>query len=100
LRIEYKSKKLEKICVNAEVTTKTYGIRMAEQIQRCIDILAAADSVEMLIKYRIGRCHILKGKRKEQYAMDLTHPYRLIFIKVEQEIQIETIKIIEITDYH
>jgi proteic killer suppression protein len=100
VRIEYKSKKLEKICVNAEVASKTYGIRMAEQIQKCIDILEAVDSVEMLVKYRIGRCHVLKGNRREQYAMDLAHPYRLIFIKVGREIQIETIKIIEITDYH
>lgn len=52
----------------------------------------------MMIQYRIGRCHPLKGNRKNQYAVDLVHPYRLIFEKKESEIQI--VNITEITDYH
>ena len=52
----------------------------------------------MLIQYRIGRCHELKGKRKKQYAMDLVHPYRLIFERRGTEIQIAYI--MDIVDYH
>ena len=40
----------------------------------------------------------LKGARKWQYAMDLVHPYRLVFEKKGTEIQIAII--MEITDYH
>ena len=47
---------------------------------------------------RIGRCHLLKGDRANQYAMDLSQPYRLIFTKQGEEIQIAEIQ--EIVDYH
>ncbi len=40
----------------------------------------------------------LKGNRKEQYAVDLVHPYRLVFEKKGNEIQIANI--MEIVDYH
>ena len=71
---------------------------MAEKIHLRIKQILAADSVEILLQYKIGRCHQLKGNRKEQYAMDLVHPYRLVFEKKGNEIQIA--KIMEIVDYH
>lgn len=39
-----------------------------------------------------------KEQSKRQYAVDLLHPYRLIFEKQGDVIQIA--RIIEITDYH
>lgn len=42
--------------------------------------LKAAETVEMLIQFCIGRCHPLKGNREGEYAMDL-QPYRLVFEK-------------------
>ena len=41
-----------------------------------------------MIQFRIGRCHALKGNRKGQYAVDLEHPYRLVFTKHGNEIEI------------
>ena len=46
-----------------------------------IDQISAALSVEMMIQFRIGRCHQLKGNRKNQFAVNLVHPYRLVFEK-------------------
>lgn len=54
--------------------------------------------VEIMVQYRVGRCHLLKGKRKDQYAVDLVQPYRLVFEKKKN--QIEVVNIIEIVDYH
>lgn len=71
---------------------------MAVLIHQRIDELKAATSVEMLIQFSIGRCHSLQGNRKGEYAMDLVHPYRLIFEKNDQEIQF--VRIINIEDYH
>lgn len=71
---------------------------MTEKIQQRIVQIIAADNVEELIQYGIGRCHPLHQNRKNQYAMDLVHPMRLVFEKIGDEIQIA--KIIEITDYH
>ena len=96
--ITYKSKKLEKICTNARTAERTYGRQMAEKIQQRIDEISAADTVEMMIQFHIGRCHPLTQNRKGQYAVDLVHPYRLVFEKNGDEIQIANI--LEIVDYH
>lgn len=58
----------------------------------------ASDTVEEMLQFHIGRCHLLKGNRKGQYAMDLVHPYRLVFEKIGNEIQIANV--MEIVDYH
>ena len=71
---------------------------MAELIHLRIDQLNAAETVEEMINFSIGRCHQLTGNREGQYALDLVHPYRLIFVKIDDQIQI--VKIIEIVDYH
>lgn len=71
---------------------------MAELIHLRIDQLNAAETVEEMINFSIGRCHQLNGNREGQYALDLAHPYRLIFVKIDDQIQI--VKIIEIVDYH
>ena len=89
LKITYKTRKLEKVCTIASETEKRYGVEMSEKIHQ---------RIEELVQFHIGRCHLLKGKRKGQYAMDLVHPYRLIFEKIDEEIRIVMVK--EITDYH
>ncbi len=67
---------------------------MAFKIQQRIGEI----SVDMLIRFHIGRCHPLKQNRKKQYAMDLVHPYRLVFDVNGDEVQIANI--LEIVDYH
>lgn len=98
MEIRYKNSKIEKICTNIYEAEKKHGKEMAEKIHMRIDQITAALSVEMMIQFRIGRCHTLKGKRRSQYAVDLVHPYRLVFEKIGDEIQIA--KITEIVDYH
>ncbi|MCD7818901.1 MAG: type II toxin-antitoxin system RelE/ParE family toxin [Lachnospiraceae bacterium] len=98
MHITYKTKKIEKICTNAKTAEKTYGAMMAEKIHQRVDEISAADNVEMMIQFRLGRCHPLKQDRKGQYAVDLVHPYRLVFEKIGQQVQIANI--LEIVDYH
>lgn len=98
IEISYRTSQLRKVCEDAEVATRKYGAEMADKIHQRIDEIRAATSVEMLVQFRIGRCHPLHGDRKGQYAMDLTHPYRLIFEKRNE--QLVAVDILEITDYH
>ena len=98
MKVEYNSKGIEKVCTNAAVAEKKYGAEMTEKIQMRIDQIKAADSVEQMIQYHIGRCHPLKGNRKNQFAVDLVHPQRLVFEKRGDEIRIANI--LEIVDYH
>lgn len=98
LEITYKNKKIEKECTDPKTSDKIYGANMTEKLHLRIDQISAADSVEEMLEFRIGRCHALTNNRKGQFAVDLIHPYRLIFTKLGNNIQIA--HIIEIVDYH
>jgi toxin HigB-1 len=76
LDITYKNRKIEKDCTDAKAAERTYGREMADKIHQRIDEIDAADTVEMMIKFHIGRCHSLTQNRKGQYAVDLVPPYR------------------------
>lgn len=96
--IVYGSKKIERICTDASAAKQTYGRNMSDKIRMRINEIRAAETVEEMIRWHIGRCHALIGDRKGQYAVDLVHPYRLIFEKYEDTVQIAYIA--EIADYH
>lgn len=96
--IEYRTKKLEKVCTDAHKAQQEYGSKMAEKIHQRIDEISVAASVEFMIEHRIGRCHALSNNRNGQYAVDLVQPYRMIFTKTNNELKI--VRIEEITDYH
>ena len=98
LDIEYKTKKIEKVCTEPKTAERTYGAEMAAKIHQRIDEIKAADSVETMIKFRIGRCHPLSNNRKGQFAVDLVQPYRLVFEK--DGINIRLVIVLEIVDYH
>ena len=71
---------------------------MAVIIHQRIDEIRSADSIEQLVQFSIGRCHRLKGNKKDLYAMDLTHPFRLTLSKVGSNVYCTRIEAIE--DYH
>lgn len=98
MKITYKDKGIEKVCTNASAAEKKHGRRMADKIHQRIGEIQASDTVEFMIQYHIGRCHALHADRNGQYAVDLVHPYRLVFEKHGDEIQIANI--LEIVDYH
>ena len=98
MKIEYSNKGIEKVCTDASVAIKRHGDQMAEKIHQRIDEISAADTVELMIQFKIGRCHPLHQNRNNQYAVDLIQPYRLIFEKKGNTIQVT--RIIEIVDYH
>ena len=98
MEITYKNRRIEKVCTDIKVSDKTYGNEMSNKIQMRIDQITAAETVEEVSQYHIGRCHSLTSNRKGQYAVDLVHPYRLIFEKHGEQIQIA--HIMEIVDYH
>lgn len=98
LQIVYKSNKMEKVCTSAYAAQKKYGDKMAAKIQQRVQEISAAETVEEMLRSHIGRCHPLQSNREGEYAVDLIHPYRLIFEKIENIVQIA--KIIEIVNYH
>lgn len=75
-----------------------FGKDIATKIFQRIQEIKAIDTVENLIRFSIGRCHQLKGKKKGLYAMDLVHPHRLVFKKHNNALEI--VIITDIEDYH
>ena len=96
--ITYKNNKIKKVCTDAKTAERSYGREMAEKIHQRIDEIDAADTIVMMIQFHIGRCHPLTQNRKGQCAVDVVHPYRLVFEKNGAEIQI--VNILEMVDYH
>ena len=71
---------------------------MAVAIHTRIDQLSAVDSIDILVSNNIGRCHLLKGNRAGKYAMDLIHPFRLLFEQKGDGLHI--VQVVSIEDYH
>lgn len=59
MQVNYRNRQIEKVCTDASAATKKYGIRAAGLIHQRVDEIGAADSVEMLVQFGIGRCHQL-----------------------------------------
>lgn len=108
--ITFADKKLRKYANNYRSAVQKLGPRRAEILKRRLDDIAAAESLADL-KYLPGNYHQLKEDRKDQWACDLDQPYRLIFIPAEVPIpkneagiqiliEIKSVEIIEIIDYH
>lgn len=109
--IQFKDTKLEKLCNHHKRLVQKYGDKQARTISRRLQQLSAANNLYDAGKLPQLRCHELKGARKDQLAVDLIHPSRLIFIVNHEPVpkkpdggldwrQVQSIKIIEIEDYH
>ena len=108
--ISYKDKKLEKYANDNKLATKKLGQRMADIFKQRLDDLEGCETLED-VKFLPGKFHELTGNRKGQWACSLEHPYRLVFEPQEYPIptningqyiylEITSIEIIEIVDYH
>lgn len=77
--IDFKSKKMMKIFNLEERLRKEYGPEQARLIQRRMWVLRAAQTLLDVPADKPERRHQLKGDKKNQFAVDLKQPSRLIF---------------------
>lgn len=101
--INYKSNKLEKQCTELSKAQKEFGKQIAVKLFQRINEFKASSNLKDMEKIRSARLHELSGKRKGQYAVDLTGNYRLIFTADDGNIKLEKIEVVrieEIVDYH
>ena len=96
MEITYKNKSIQKVCTDYSEAIKAYGQKLADIIHRRMKEFRATETEQDLSF--VDRCHKLKGKRKAQYAVDLGHPFRLVFELTSKDPLV--IRIIEIEDYH
>lgn len=105
--IEYGDKKLKRALEDERKLTAQYGAANARKICRRLNEIEAAETLGMMVQYRIGRCHPLSGNRQGQFALDLEHPFRLIMVPVYEPGGVAgnwqsacRIRVLEVTDYH
>jgi proteic killer suppression protein len=74
-------------------------------------VLAGATTLGLVPRDRPVRCHQLRADRDEQFAVDLVHPYRLVFEPDHDPIprtadggidldSVTSIAIVGVIDYH
>ena len=109
--IAFRTRKLEKAFNTAAGLRRTYGARMSGTIETRVAFLEAAGNLSLVPTVPPCRRHQLAGDRDERFAVDLVHPYRLVFEpdhdpiprKADGGIDVErvtAIEVTEVTDYH
>ena len=77
--LAFSTRKLARTFNSGSALAKQYGDRMARTIQIRLAVLKNARTLAMIPTTPPERRHLLTGRRSGQYAVDLVHPYRLIF---------------------
>ena len=109
--IFFKTRKLARVFNSQRELRKQYGDRMARTIAIRLAVLKNARRLSMVPVTLPDRRHGLAGKRKKQYAVDLVHPYRLVFeprrssagagsVADHDAGDVTAITIVEVMDYH
>ena len=109
--IAFRTRKLQKTFSAADALQRSYGARMAKAIKMRMAVLRAARNLESVPTTPPDRRHQLVGDRDERFAVDLVHPYRLLFEANHEPIprkddggidteQVTAITILNVVDYH
>lgn len=109
--ILFQDRTLKKIYNDQSQLTRVYGAKRAKLLRRRLDDLRAVDNLDVIRCFPQTRCHELKGDRKGTLAVDLDHPYRLIFepanspVPIKPDggldwIRVTAISVLAVEDYH
>lgn len=79
MQIRFRSKKLEKTFNSKKELQREFGPDQAAKIMTRMKTLEAAANLAEVPTQKPDRRHQLKGQRKEQFAVDVRQPFRLIF---------------------
>lgn len=111
MEIFFRTNKLRKCCNQIQDATKEFGPVMAHKLLTRMSELDASASLAVFQKLPGPRCHPLKGNRAGCWAADLVHPNRLVFEIADDPVpllpdggvdivQVRTIRILSVEDYH
>ena len=86
IEIQYKDKKVEKLCTDLKKAKKDLPANVAEKIHALINLIESADNLKDIDELQIYHLHPLQGKREGQYALDVAGRragYRLVIIPLD-----------------
>jgi proteic killer suppression protein len=111
MELQFKSRKLEKVCLSERDSVRTWGAKRARVVRRRLAQLAAAESLAVVSSLPPARLHPLVGDRDGHFAVDVMHPFRLVFEPYHEDVprladggvdraKITAIRILDVEDYH
>ena len=109
--VSFSSGSMQKICNSRSEIIKCYGEENGKKLMMRLNELYAALNLSYISVNRPSRLHLLGQNRRGEFAVDLKHPYRLVFRPNHDPIpllkdggvdkaKITRITIIEVVDYH
>ena len=111
MEIHFRHRKMQKACNSERDCVKRWGASRARRILQRLAELAAADNLAVIGVLPPARLHELQGDRAGQFAVDVVHPFRLVFEPWHNPVpktaeggidkpQITAIRILFVEDYH
>lgn len=111
MTIYFNNTKLMKICNTDRELMRRFGAENAKEIRKRLSQIHASDNLAILGELRSARLHPLKDNRAGQFAVDVKHPKRIVFVpnhdpvpkKQDGSVDLEEVTqvlILEIVDYH
>ncbi len=109
--ILFRTKKLARVFNSKKLLVQAYGPENGRLIMRRMAVLSAVPTLAEVPSTPPDRRHELTGNRAGRFAVDVKHPYRLIFAPVGNPVplladggydlaRITAIEILAVEDYH
>ena len=111
MEITFRTKRVQNDCSTLSRAKRRWGTQRGELVVRRLAELRASRTLAIVQKLPQARCHQLGQNRKGQFAIDLGHPFRLIFRPTNDPLpqtddgsidlaRVTAIQILEVVDYH
>jgi proteic killer suppression protein len=109
LDIEFKTARLKKTCEDINLATRKWGAQRGRTVIRRLNEIQSAECVADLGHTPPTRRHLLEPNHEGKYAVDVIHPFRLVFQAISAEgeplgnvdpTQVTRVRILEVEDYH
>ena len=111
VEVEVSKRSLAKTLNSERELLRKYGRDMARVLQTRLGVLESAPNLAAVPTDKPVRRHLLRANRAGQFAVDLVHPYRLVFKPNHVPIprrpdggidaeRVTAITIIDVVDYH
>lgn len=109
--VYFSDRKIQKICCDEALLRKEYGAQNAKKIMMRLHEMYSVENLSQISTYPPPRRHQLSGERNGQFAVDIKHPFRIVFVPYSEPIpvledggidvsKVTSIEIIWIGDYH